>query len=114
MARERRPPSGLTSRSRSDSSGSGSGSTLPTTASQLADVTSSCNGLCTDPNSSIAYPVAIPSGSGPPAAVKYFKPAAGTGMGSFTLTLNGQVSVPANSYAGTYTATRTITIASGP
>lgn len=93
---------------------SAGGRTLPTTASQLAGVTSSCNGICMDPNSSIAYPVAIPSGAGPPTAVKYFNSAASSGMGSFTLTLNGQVSVPANSYADTYTATRTITIASGP
>jgi hypothetical protein len=93
---------------------SGGGATLPADVSAVTGVTSSCDTSCTDPASSVSYPVTIPSGSGPPTAVKIYNAGAGTGMGSFTLTPTTQVTVPGNALAGTYTATRTITIASGP
>jgi hypothetical protein len=58
--------------------------------------------------------VAVPAGSGPPTAVKFFNSAANTGMGLFTLTPTIGVFVPQNTYAGTYTSTLTIAVVSGP
>jgi hypothetical protein len=35
-------------------------------------------------------------------------------MGSFTITPTNQVSIPANTFAGTYTSTVTVAVVSGP
>jgi hypothetical protein len=90
--------------------------TLAANASQIASApTVSCTGSsCTAPSNAISYPVTIPAGATPPAPVKFFDAAAGTGAGSFTITPAVTVFVPQNSYAGTYTSTLTISIASGP
>ena len=89
--------------------------TLATSASSLTGVTSACaSGTCTNPTNAITYPVAVPAGSGPPTAVKFFNSAANTGMGKFTITPTIGVFVPQNSYAGTYTSTVTLAIVSGP
>ncbi len=95
----------------------GSGShALPTTASTITAVSDSCpnGGLCTNPTNSIAYPAAVPAGTTPPTAVKFFNAAATTGIGTFTVTPTVSVAVPQNSYTGTYTSTLTISIVSGP
>jgi putative surface cell wall-binding protein len=90
-------------------------STLATNASSLTGVTSVCaSGTCTNPTNAVAYPVAVPAGSTPPTAVKFFNAAANTGMGKFTNTPTIGVFVPQNSVAGTYTSTLTISIVSGP
>jgi hypothetical protein len=46
--------------------------------------------------------------------VKFFIAAAETGMGKFTVTPTVGVSLPANTYAGTYTSTVTLASVSGP
>jgi hypothetical protein len=71
-------------------------------------------GTCTLPTNSITYPVAVPAGVGPPAAVKFFNAAINTGMGNFTITPTVTVSFPANSFAGVYTSTVTFAIVSAP
>jgi hypothetical protein len=90
--------------------------TLSATASSLSGVTSSCveGTTCTDPTNAITYPVSVPAGTVAPTAVKFFNAAAETGMGKFTLTPTVAVSVPANTYAGTYTSTITLASVSGP
>lgn len=90
--------------------------TLPVGASTITAASSACAnaGLCTNPTNTIVYPLAVPAGSGPPTAVKFFAAAAGTGKGVFTLTPTVSVAVPQNSYTGTYTSTLTISIVSGP
>ena len=89
--------------------------TLATNASSLTGaVVSDGSGTDTDPTNSVTYPVAVPAGSGPPTAVKFFNSAANTGMGKFTVTPTVGVFVPQNSYAGTYTSTVTLAIVSGP
>lgn len=90
--------------------------TLPTTASTITAVTSSCanGGLCTNPTNSTSYPVAVPAGSTPPTAVKFFSAAGGTGKGLFTLTPTVSVSIPQNSFVGAYSSTLTIAVVSGP
>lgn len=90
--------------------------TLPTTASTVTAVTSSCvnGGICTLPTNSVTYPVAVPAATTPPTAVKFYNAAAATGKGTFTTTPTITVAVPQNSFAGTYTSTLTISIVSGP
>lgn len=89
--------------------------TLATTASTITAVTSACQtGPCVNPTNSVAYPLTIPAAPTAPAAVKFANAALLTGMGTFTTTATAKVSVPANSYAGTYKSTLTISIVSGP
>jgi hypothetical protein len=90
--------------------------TLPVNASTVTAVSSSCanGGLCTNPTNAITYPVALPAGSTPPTAVKFYNAAAATGQGTFTTTPTITVAIPQNSFAGTYSSTLTISIVSGP
>ena len=71
-------------------------------------------GTCTNPTNAITYPFTVPAEAVAPAAVKFFNAAADTGMGKFTLTPTVGVSVPANTYAGTYKSTVTLASVSGP
>jgi hypothetical protein len=83
----------------------GTGKKLATTASAITAVGASCAGTCTvNPTNGVAYPLALPAGSGPPTPVKLFNAAAATGLGT----------VPANAYAGTYTSTLTVDLVTGP
>jgi hypothetical protein len=90
--------------------------TLPTNASTVTAVTSACanGGICTTPTNAITYPLAVPAGSTPPTAVKFYNAAAATGIGTFTLTPTVSVTVPQNSFSGTYTSTLTVSVVSGP
>jgi hypothetical protein len=69
---------------------------------------------CVAPTNAVSYPVSVPAGAGPPAAVKFFNAAAATGAGQFTVTPTVTVSVPQNSFAGAYSSTLTVAIVSGP
>jgi hypothetical protein len=90
--------------------------TLSTTASAITGVTSvaTANTTTTAPTNAITYPLAVPAAATAPAAVKYFNAAANTGMGEFTLTPTVKVSIPANTYAGSYSSTLTLASVSGP
>jgi hypothetical protein len=46
--------------------------------------------------------------------VRLFNAAVNTGMGSFTITPTMIVSIPANTFAGSYTSTVSIAAVSGP
>jgi len=94
----------------------GAGHSLATTASSMTGVTSSCvaGGTCTNPTNSETYPLTVPAAATAPTAVKFFDAAANTGMGRFTVTPSISVSVPGNVYAGTYSSTVTVAVASGP
>lgn len=89
---------------------------LDTDAATITGVTSACDqGTCTDPTNSISYAaLTVPADTVAPAAVKLFNAAANTGMGDFTITPTIRVAVPANTYAGNYESTITISIVSGP
>ena len=85
------------------------------TASQVTGVTSACaGGTCTNPTNSVTYPLTLPADTTAPTAVKLFNAAAATGLGDFTVTPTVGVSIPANAYAGTYTSTITLAVASAP
>jgi hypothetical protein len=98
------------------STGGGSPKTLATTASTVTSLSATCAGpgTCTNPTNSISYPLGVPAAGTAPAAVKLFNAAANTGLGAFTVTPTVQVSIPANTYAGTYTSTVTVASVSGP
>jgi hypothetical protein len=71
-------------------------------------------GTYTAPVNGTTYgPLTVPAGAAEP-GVKFFSAAADTGMGRFKITPTFQVFVPANAYAGNYSSTITITVASGP
>lgn len=97
------------------STGGATPKTLATTATAITGVTSICDaGTCTAPTNGVTYPLTVPAAGTAPAAVSFFTSAVNTGMGDFTITPTFRVTVPANTYAGTYTSTMSITIASGP
>jgi WxL domain surface cell wall-binding len=106
----------LTVTSTQFTTGGGSPNTLSTSASTISAASATCNtgSSCTNPTNSVSYPLGLPAGATPPTAVKFFNAALTTGLGKFTLTPTVQVSVPANTYAGTYTSTVTLAIVSGP
>jgi hypothetical protein len=71
---------------------------------------SACSGShCVDPTNGTTYPVALVA-----SAVKIYSAAAATGQGTIPLTANLTLSVPGNAFAGAYTSTLTLAIASGP
>jgi hypothetical protein len=94
----------------------GGGATFPTTASTITGVAvGTCSGVqCSQPVNSITYPLSVPAGSTPPAAVKVFNAAVNSGSGTVTVTPTVSVAVPGNSFAGTYTSTLTVSAVSGP
>jgi hypothetical protein len=93
----------------------GSGHTLPTSAATVASINVSAGtGNCTLPTNSVTYPVSVPAGAGPPAAVKIYNAASNTGGGPSTVTVTFNLAVPADAAAVVYTSTWTFTIASGP
>jgi hypothetical protein len=94
----------------------GSGHTLAASASSVSNVTVACvnGGSCTNPTNAVTYGLSVPAGATAPTAVKLFNAAANTGMGRFTVTPSVSVSVPGNVFAGTYSSTVTVAVASGP
>jgi len=95
--------------------GGGSPNLLSTTASSLTGVTSSCStGTCTNPSNAQTYPITVPAAASAPTAVKFFNTTANNGMGKFTVTPTIGVTIPQNTFAGTYTSTVTLSIVSGP
>jgi hypothetical protein len=91
--------------------------TLSTSASSIIAVPAvSCNAgsSCTNATNSITYPLGVPAGTIAPAAVKFFNAAANTGMGKFTITPTVTISIPANTFAGSYTSTVSVAVVSGP
>ncbi|HET6571947.1 MAG TPA: WxL domain-containing protein [Solirubrobacterales bacterium] len=89
--------------------------TLSTSASSITGVSNACveGGSCTDPTNAISYPLTVPAGA-EAAAVKFFNAAEETGLGVFSNTPTVAVSIPADTYAGSYTSTITLASVSGP
>ena len=107
----------LTITSTTFTSGSHSLSTSASTINSAPAVV--CNSGCpVSPNNTVSYPMTVPAGNSPPAAVKFFDATAGTGTntgsGSYIITPTITIAIPANTFAGTYTSTVNVTIASGP
>ena len=95
------------------------GNTLPTSAVTVQDAPSdACDSgaTCTlaSEASSITYPYTLPAGATAPTATKIFDAQANSGMGDQTVTPDYTLAIPADTAAGTYTATWTFSLISGP
>jgi hypothetical protein len=114
-----------------DATGSGTGWNLTATSTQfttgtytLSDSattvqnapTDACDAgaTCTAASNSISYPYSLPAGSTAPSATKLYDAASASGLGDQTVTPTFGVAIPANTYAGTYTSTWTVSVVSGP
>lgn len=69
---------------------------------------------CTLATNTITYPYTLPAASTAPTATKIYNAGTNTGMADQTVTPTFKVAIPANTYAGTYTSTWTISLVSGP
>jgi WxL domain surface cell wall-binding len=88
----------------------GAGHTLaPGTVTAVAQACHSGSTCTTASSSGITYPLTVSS-----TAAKFFNAAANSGLGKIDVTPTVSVSIPGNSYAGTYTSTMTLAVASGP
>ncbi len=78
----------------------------------------SCSaGTCgSTPSDTVGYPVTVPAGTGGsfPTPVSLFAAQYGTGQGSWSVGTDWWLSLPGNTYAGTYTSTIVVLLASGP
>jgi hypothetical protein len=91
--------------------------TLSTTATTVTSTpTVACDAIttCTLATNSIGYPYTLPAAGTAPTATKLFNAASNTGMGNQTVTPTWKLAVPASTYAGTYTSTWTLSLASAP
>lgn len=115
----------------SDATGSGAGwnmtatsttftagaKTLATTSTTLTTApTTACDAgaACTVATNSVAYPYTLPAATTAPTATKVFNAAINTGLGNETVTPTWRLTVPAATFAGTYTSTWTISLVSAP
>ena len=87
----------------------GSGHSL--TPGSISSVAQACHSssACTAPTNAIGYPLTV-NGS----AAKFFNATANTGLGKIDVTPSVDVLVPGNAFAGTYTSTVTLAVATGP
>jgi hypothetical protein len=88
---------------------------LVNTAMTITAVGAVCDGGdCTLPTNGIGYPFTVPADTVAPAAGKFFNAAIDSGMGDFTVSPTFQLAIPADTYAGDYESTVTITLATAP
>lgn len=89
------------------------GASIPDPALSIRSAPSvACASTCSSmPTNSVSYAVSIPQNN---VAVKWFNAALGTGLGSFTITPQLTLAIPAKSFAGSYVATETYSIVIGP
>ena len=88
---------------------------MPLTATTVtAAPTDACDATCTLATNGVGYPYTVPAATTAPTATKLFNAASASGLGNQTVTPTFKVTVPAKSYAGSYSSTWTLTVASGP
>jgi hypothetical protein len=107
----------ITATSTTFTTGGGSPHLLSTTATSLTGApTDACDAsaTCTLATNSVTYPYVLPAAGTAPTATKMYNAAASTGLGNQTVTPTWRLSVPASTFAGTYTSTWTISLVSGP
>jgi hypothetical protein len=99
--------------------GGASPHTLSTTALQIGSASSPVTASAVSgssgvtPTNSVSYPATVPLGTSVTAA-SFFNAALNTGMGKFDLNVPYNLTIPANTFAGTYTSTLTVSLVSGP
>lgn len=93
------------------------GHSLPTTATTVGSgPTAACdNGAtCSTATDGVSFPYSLPAASTAPTATELFNAATDTGMGNQTFTPTWTLAIPADTYAGSYTSTWTLSLVSGP
>jgi hypothetical protein len=104
----------VTATSTAFNNGSVSLPTGSTTVAAAPAVACDASVTCVVPTPSTTYPYTLPAGPTAPAATKLYNAAAATGTGAMTVTPTWKLAVPANAATGTYTATWTFSLVSGP
>jgi WxL domain surface cell wall-binding len=104
----------ITATSTTFTTGSVTLSTTATTVQSAPTTACDASSTCTLATNSVSYPYTLPAAASAPTATKVFNAAANTGQGNQTVTVTWQLNVPANTVAGTYTSTWTISLVSGP
>jgi hypothetical protein len=104
----------VTATSTTFTTGSHSLSTSATTVTSAPSIACDASATCTLGTNSTSYPYTLPAASTAPTATKLISIGANTGMGNQTVTPTWKLSVPANTYAGSYTSTWTLSLVSGP
>jgi len=87
--------------------------TIASTPGVACDTGATC-ALATVLGSKVSYPYTLPAGATAPTATEMFDANANTGMGNQTVTPTWALAIPANTYAGTYTSTWTVSLVSAP
>jgi len=87
--------------------------TIGATPTVACDSGATC-ALATVNGTKVSYPYTLPSGATAPTATELFDASANTGMGNQTFTPTWSLAIPANTFAGTYTSTWTISLVSAP
>jgi putative surface cell wall-binding protein len=104
----------LTITSTTFTTGTHSLSTMASNINAVPVVACTSGSTCTSPTNGITYPLGVPAAATAPTGVKFFDAAANTGMGSFSITPIITVSIPANTFAGSYSSTVSVAIVVGP
>jgi cytochrome bd-type quinol oxidase subunit 2 len=107
----------VTATSTTFTTGGGTPHTLSTSATSVTSTpTVACDGgaTCITATNAISYPFVLPAGTTAPTAQKLYNAAANTGMGNQTITSSFRLSIPASTYAGSYTSTWTYSLVSAP
>jgi len=89
-------------------------STTSTTITSTPTVACDSGSTCVTATNGVSYPYTLPAAGTAPTATKMFNAAANTGEGDQTVSVTWSLAVPATAQPGTYTATWTISLASGP
>ncbi len=87
--------------------------TIAATPAVACDTGSTC-ALATPLGSKVSYPYTLPAAATAPTATEMFDANTNTGMGNQTVTPTWSLAIPANTYAGSYTSTWTLSLVSAP
>jgi hypothetical protein len=104
----------ITATSTPFTTGSHTLSTSATTIQSAPTVVCDVSSTCTTGTNGATYPYSLPAAGTPPTATKLYSAGASSGLGNQTVTPTWTVAVPADTYAGTYTSTWTLSLVSGP
>ena len=107
----------ITATSTTFTTGGGSPHTLSAAATSVKTApTAGCDigATCLLATDGVSYPYSLPAGTTAPTATKMFTGTAATGLGNQTVTTTFTISIPANTYAGSYTSTWTFSLVAGP
>jgi len=107
----------ITATSTTFTTGGATPHTLPAAAVTVqTSPTVSCDSgaTCSVAAAAVSYPYTLPAESIAPTATKIYNAAANSGLGNQTVVATMRLAIPANTFAGTYSATWTCSLVNGP